>query len=268
MSLAELQVTRTDDIETWVVHDPPTRNAITSPSMIDSIVREVGRINGDQTVRCVIVTGAGGAFSSGGNVHDMVARRGMFSGGPYEQFQGYANGIHRVARAVSTCEVPLVAAVNGPAVGAGCDLALLCDLRIASTNAFFAENFVQLGLISGDGGAWLLTRLVGPARAAEMTLTGDRVDAATALEWGLVNAVSEPADLLREANALARRVAKNPSSSARLAKALLRRSADLSFDSVLELSGTMQALAHHTEAHRNATRAFADRSVNKASDVS
>ena len=112
------------------------------------------------------------------------------------QRNGYRHGIQQIPLALRRCEVPFIAAVNGPAVGAGCDLAMMCDLRIASTKAFFAESFVQLGIIPGDGGAWFLTRAIGPARAAEMALTGDRVDAATALEWGMVSRVVEPEDLL------------------------------------------------------------------------
>ena len=110
-------------------------------------------------------------------------------------------------------DVPIVAAVNGPAIGVGCDLVAMCDLRIASTTAVFAESFVKLGLIPGDSGAWLLQRATGLPRAAEMTLTGDAIDAETAHAWGLVSRVVEPDKLLPEATALANRIATNPLNS-------------------------------------------------------
>lgn len=261
MDSATLKVTAAGGVETWIIDDPATRNAITSPSMMQSIVDAVERVNEDDDVRCVILTGAGTTFSSGGNVHAMAARTGMFAGTPHVQYRSYAHGIQRVARAVTTCEVPLIAAINGPAIGAGCDLALMCDLRIASTSASLAESFVQLGLIPGDGGAWLLTQLIGPARAAEMALTGDRVDAAVALEWGLVSGVSAPESLMTDAMSLAQRVAKNPGSATRMAKKLLRRSLTDSFDSVLDLSGALQPIAHHTPEHAEAVNALSRKLV-------
>src|SRR5690606_7773855 len=179
-------------------------------------------------------------------------------GGPYELRDGYRGGIQRIPRALYHCEVPVVAAVNGPAVGAGCDLAVMCDLRVASSNAWFAERFVQLGIIPGDGGAWLLTKAIGPARAAEMALTGDRVTSDQALEWGLVNQVVEPEELLGAARVLAARIAKNPPHSVRMAKRLLRESQHQSLESLRELSAAMQALAHHTEDHREALAAFGE----------
>ncbi len=135
---------------------------------------------------------------------------------------GYKRGIQRVAKVMWECEVPLIAAVNGPAYGAGCDTTCLCDIRFASTHATFAENFVRVGLIPGDGGAWLLPRQIGLSRAAEMTFTAEPVDAVTALEWGLVSKVVEPDELLPEAQALAARIAQNPPRQLRMAKRLLR----------------------------------------------
>lgn len=254
-----LLITRDDAIETWTLNSPETRNAISSDDMIDALVDAVDRVNRDTSVRVIILTGAGSAFSAGGNVKDMAAGVGLFGGASHQQRAGYRDGIQRIPRALYTCEVPIVAAVNGPAVGAGCDLSLMCDLRIASTSAFFAESFVKLGIIPGDGGAWLLPRIVGSARAAEMALTGDRVDAATALEWGIVSRVVEPDQLLTQAIELARRVAVNPPIAVRMAKKLLREAQHQSLDQLLELSAAMQAIAHHTDDHREAVTAFLER---------
>ncbi|WP_440220948.1 crotonase/enoyl-CoA hydratase family protein [Dietzia sp. MNB45] len=259
MTTAPLLVERADHIETWTMNLPDSRNPISDPAIVDALCDQVATVNGDHDVRAVVLTGAGSAFSAGGNVKDMVDRAGMFGGSPYELRDGYRRGIQRIPRALYHCEVPVVAAVNGPAVGAGCDLAVMCDLRVASTRAWFAESFVQLGIIPGDGGAWLLTKAIGPARAAEMALTGDRVKAEQAAAWGLVNEVVEPDQLLEAAHTLAARVAKNPPHSVRMAKKLLRESQHQSLESLLELSAAMQALAHHAEDHRVALAAFGDK---------
>ncbi|MEV4463851.1 crotonase/enoyl-CoA hydratase family protein [Micromonospora echinofusca] len=252
-------VERDGHVETWTINLPEARNPISGDDVIDALVARVDAVNADRTVRAVVLTGAGSAFSAGGNVKDMAERVGLFGGAPHELRDGYRRGIQRIPRAMYACDVPLIAAVNGAAVGAGCDLALMCDLRIASERAFFAESFVKLGIIPGDGGAWLLPRAVGAARAAEMALTGDRVDAATALEWGLVSRVVPHGELLTEARRLADRVAANPPHAVRMAKKLLREAQHQSLDSILELSAAMQALAHQTRDHEEAVRAFLDR---------
>lgn len=254
-----LLVERDGHVETWTMNLPEIRNPISAPDVIEALVDNVARVNHDHEVRAVILTGAGPAFSAGGNVKDMVDRNGMFGGSPYELRDGYRNGIQRIPLALYHCQVPVIAAVNGPAVGAGCDLTMMCDMRVASEKAWFAESFVGLGIIPGDGGAWLLTKTVGPARAAEMALTGDRVTADVALEWGLVNEVVAPEELMAAARKLAGRVAKNPPHSVRMAKKLLRESQHQSLESLLELSAAMQALAHHTEDHREALAAFAEK---------
>lgn len=252
-------VERRGHVETWTLNRPEERNPISSADVVEALAGCVDRVNTDAGVRAVVLTGAGSAFSAGGNVKHMAERSGMFGGTPHEQREGYRYGIQQIPLAMYRCDVPVVAAVNGPAVGAGCDLALMCDLRIASERAFFAESFVKLGIIPGDGGAWFLPRLVGPARAAEMALTGDRVDAATALEWGLVSQVVPPEELLPAAHALAGRVAVNPPHAVRMAKKLLRESQQQSLAGLLELSAAMQALAHHTADHHEAVTAFVEK---------
>lgn len=250
---------REGHVEIWTLDLPAQRNPITGDDMVSAVVSAVADVNADSEVRCVILTGAGPAFSAGGNIKDIREGRGYFGAEPFHAAEGYRAGIQRVPRALHSCEVPLIAAVNGPAVGAGCDLALLCDLRIASTRATFAESFVKLGLIPGDGGAWLLPRIVGNARAMEMTFTGEAVDAATALAWGLVSQVVEPDDLLDAARALAARITVNPPLAVRMAKRLIREAQHQRLDDTLELSAALQALAHHTHDHKEAVAATADR---------
>ncbi len=262
VSASPLRIEQEGHVQTWTIDLPEQRNPITGLDVIEALEGAVAAANDaaqDGSLRVVILTGAGSAFSAGGNIKAMRDGEPPFGGPVPGSREGYRRGVQRIPPAMARLEVPIIAAVNGPAVGAGCDLAVMCDLRVASTRAFFAESFVQLGIIPGDGGAWFLTRLVGPARAAEMALTGDRVDAATALEWGIVNAVVEPEELLDAAHTLADRVAKNPPYAVRMAKALLTDAPDVPLRAHLESAAAMQAVAHTTQDHREAVAAFLEK---------
>lgn len=248
-----------DHIVTLTLNRHETRNAISDDEMIQAIEDATQKINNDRNVRAAIITGAGSAFSSGGNVKDMRDKAGMFDGTPAELRDGYRNGIQRIPRAIYDLEVPIIAAVNGPAIGAGCDLTLMCDMRIASDKALFAESFVKVGLIPGDGGAWFLPRVVGLSRANEMAYTGDPVDAATALAWGLVSQVVAPEELLPAALRLAGRIAVNPPTALRMTKRLIKESQHARLDTLLEMSASLQALAHQTEDHAEAVRAIIEK---------
>ncbi|MFD1812662.1 crotonase/enoyl-CoA hydratase family protein [Rhodococcus gannanensis] len=254
-----IEISRDGDIVTWTLNRPETRNVISEPDMVAAFEDAVAAVNADRTVRVVVLAANGPAFSSGGNVKHMRDRVGMFGGAPAELRDGYRGGIQRIPKVLYHCEVPVIAAVGGPAIGAGCDLALMCDMRVASTAAKFAESFVKLGIIPGDGGAWLLPRAVGLARAAEMAFTGDAIDAETALDWGLVSRVVEPDELLPTARALAERVAVNPPQALRMTKKLIREGQHQSLESLLELSAAMQALAHHTRDHHEAVAAMLEK---------
>lgn len=236
----------------WTLNLPDQRNPITGEAMVAALVDAARQADDDDQVRCVVLTGAGTAFSSGGNIKDMAAGRGYFGADPATIAAGYRDGIQAITRAMTGLRTPIVAAVNGPAIGAGCDLAMMCDLRIASADAVFAESFVKLGLIPGDGGAWLLPRIIGHARASEMALTGDPVDADTALQWGMVSRVVGPDELRSAAHDLAQRVARNPPVAVQMTKSLLREGSRMTLEQVLQLSATMQAITHHTQDHRTA----------------
>lgn len=240
------------------LNEPDTRNAI-SPAIVEAIVSYCDRINRDMSVSCLIVTGAGESFSSGGNVKDMRDRKGLFGGSPAEVRRGYQHGIQRIPVAMYNLEVPAIAAVNGHAVGAGCDLSLMCDIRICSENAEFAESFMRVGLVSGDGGGWFLPRVVGLARAMEMTFTCDFIKAEKALAWGLVSQVAPRADLLPEAWKIARKIAAHPPHSIRLNKKLVRDAGQMALGSHLEMASAMQALTQHTEDQQEAVAAFLEK---------
>lgn len=246
-------------VRTWTLNRPETRNPISEPEMIEALEDAVLDANRDPGVRAIVLTGAGTAFSSGGNVKDMANKEGMFAGGPAGLRTAYRDNIQRIPRAMHALEVPVIAAVNGPAVGAGCDLTAMCDVRIASENAYFAESFVKLGIVPGDGGAWFLHRLIGPARAAEMVLLGEPVGAQQALEWGLVSRVVPADHLLDTATELAQGIAANPPGAVRMAKKLLREAPQQSLDSFLELTAAFQALAHSSSDHDEALSAFLER---------
>ena len=145
-------------VVTLTLNAPDERNALSNQSQWDEIVAACERIARDQSVKVLILTGAGSAFCAGGNVKDMRDKKGIAGGTPYAISEGYRHGIQGIPLALYNLDVPTIAAVNGAAIGAGCDLACMCDIRIASSKAKFAESFVKLGIIPGDGGAWLLPR--------------------------------------------------------------------------------------------------------------
>lgn len=244
-----LDITTSGPTQVWTINLPNVGNAITDSSFICAFEAAVDAVNANTAVRAVILTGQGNIFSAGGNVKEMADRTGMFGLDALDQRRAYIDGIQRIPRALSRLEVPLIGAINGPAIGAGCDLAMMCDMRVASERASFAESFVQIGIIPGDGGTWFLPRAIGYERAAEMTLTGDRVDAVTALDWGLVGRVVPHDNLLPEARLLAERIVKNPPHALRMAKRLLQESRTGSLESVLALAAAMQPLAHRDPEH-------------------
>ena len=249
---------RDGGIVTLTLNEPATRNAI-SEGIIRELVEHVRAINEDLTVACVVLTGAGEGFSSGGNVKEMREKKGVFAGTPAEIRRSYWHGVQQIPLAMYDLEVPSIAAVNGAAIGAGCDLSLMCDIRLAARSAVFAESFMRVGLVSGDGGAWYLPRVVGASKAYELTFTGDFVDAGEAVRIGLASRVVDDAELMSEAMKLARRIAAHPSHSLRLTKRLLRDSQQVSLPIALEMASSAQALVQHTHDQHEAVLAFTEK---------
>ncbi|MFP3942300.1 MAG: crotonase/enoyl-CoA hydratase family protein [Alphaproteobacteria bacterium] len=243
-------------VATLTFNRPDARNALGAPGDGDLAAELCGRINANREIRCAILTGSGTAFSAGGNLKAMREQAGMFEGPGTAIADSYRTNVHRLVRAFWNLEVPLIAAVNGPAIGLGNDIACMADTRIAADTARFGATFLKIGLVPGDGGAWLLPRVIGMARAAELLYTGEIVGAETAREWGLVSRVVPAADLMAEARALAAKIAAQPPDVLRMTKRLLRESMRADFDTIMELSAASQALAHHTEDHREALDAF------------
>ncbi len=250
---------QSDGIVTLTMNRPDERNALSDDGQFQEFVDVCDRINRDTDVRAVILTGAGKAFCAGGNVKNMRERARGQPDTPFAIRGRYKHGIQRIPLALYELEAPTIAAVNGAAIGAGCDLACMCDIRIASEHAKFAESFVKLGIIPGDGGAWLLPRAVGMSNAARMAFTGDVVDARQALAMGLVSEVVAADRLMAAAREIAARIAANPPHALRLTKRLLREGQHVRLDTLLELSAAFQSLAHYTEDHKEAVEAFFDK---------
>jgi len=238
---------------------PESLNALGAPGDGDAVAAVCEQVNADEGVRCVVLTGAGRAFSAGGDVKAMKAREGAFAGSGVAIRDGYRRNIHRIVRSIYGLEVPAIAAVNGAAIGLGCDVACMTDIRLCAENSRFGVTFLKLGLIPGDGGAWLLPRTIGMSRAAELLFTGDVIDAATALAWGLVSRVVPAEELVDEALALANRIAAQPPHALRLAKSLLRQGQTASYDTLMEMSAAAQAISHLTEDHMEGVDAILER---------
>lgn len=254
-----LKTQRDGPVITLTINRAETMNPLGAPGDGDEFASLCRELNRDISVRCVVLTGEGRAFSAGGDVKAMRDKTGTFGGTPPAISDGYRENIHVMLRALYGLRVPLIAAVNGPAIGLGCDVACLADMRIASASAKFGVTFLKLGIIPGDGGTWILPRVIGPARAAELFYTGDVIDAATALEWGLVSRVVEPEALMDEARALAMRVAAQPPHALRQAKMLLRQGQQISYDSALELAANTQAMMHLTKDHEEGVAALLEK---------
>lgn len=235
------------------------RNALTGTTLVDDIVNTIGWANTETDVRVLVITGAGAAFSAGGNIKEMRDRTGAFAGNVAEVEAIYRNGIQRMPLAVHTCEVPVIAAVNGPAIGAGCDLACMCDIRIGSEKTVFGETFVNLGIIPGDGGGWFLQRLIGYQRAAEMTLTGRLIKADEARDMGLLFDLVTSDGLMERTLEMAREMAAKPPQALRYTKRLLKQAQRMDLPEFLDLCATYQGICHNTEDHGEAVRAFLEK---------
>lgn len=242
-----------DGVATITFNRPDSLNAFNS-QMIRETTDAFKQSGRDQGTRCVLITGAGKGFSSGQDLKEVQDRDGDFTIADHLR-----EGYNRLVQSMVTLEKPIVGAVNGVAAGAGCGVALACDIRIASEKASFMLAFSRVGLIPDTGSTWLLTRLIGYARAYEMAITADRVPAEKALAWGLVNQVA-PAEQLDEiARAWALRLAEGPTRAFGLTKRAMLRSFNLTLDEALEYEAMLQNAAAQTEDNREGVQAFLEK---------
>ena len=258
-SLTDSVLTLNGAVVTLAFNRHDVRNALTGTAITDDIVATVEWINNTPQIAVLIITGNGSAFSAGGNIKDMAERSGDFAGDVEELEQRYRQGIQRIPKVLYRCEVPVIAAVNGPAIGAGFDIANMCDIRIAATTAKFGETFINLGIIPGDGGAWFMQRVIGYQQAAELTFTGKIVDAQQAKAMGVVLSVVPPESLLEEAQALATEIATKPTHAVRMTKRLMKMAQRTQLDDFLDICATFQGMCHNNPEHLEAVNALMDK---------
>lgn len=220
----------------------------------------------DEDVRVILLTGAGKAFCAGGDIKSMRSGKGFLHGNTSDQelvALDYKKClweiIHRIPLTLESMEKPVIAAINGPAMGAGLDMALMCDIRIASEKAVLAESYINVGLVPGDGGAFFLPRLVGLAKALELLLTGDSIDANEALRIGLVNKVVPSAELEEKSWAMAQKIAQKSPQAARFIKRLIYQGLDSNLKTALDAVSSHMAIIACTEDHKEALTAFLEK---------
>ena len=257
-----------EGITTLTLNDPERRNAF-GGEMVNTLVACLKRFRDDDEGKVLIITGAGKSFCAGGNVKMMdetARKRSETDAPPYDpiaQRDSYRKGVQRIPVLFSEIDKPVIAAVNGAAAGAGFDLTLMCDIRIAGEHARFGAVFCKIGLAPGDGGAFFLPRIVGIEKACELIFTGDIIDAQEALRIGMVSRVVPNDALLDEARALAARMANGATLALKMAKRAIYRGLHQTLDESLELMALMQSMLHGTEDHREGVRAFTEKRAPK-----
>jgi len=247
-ALEAITVDRQGDVLTVTLDRPERKNAI-DRRMASELLAELDATSRDATVRAVVITGAGGAFCSGADLSSLHGR---------DAANGLAHmrDIHRVATLLHELPQPTIARIAGVAAGAGLNLALGCDLTLASTEARFSQIFARRGLSTDFGGAWLLPRLIGLHRAKELALLGDIVDATEAERLGLVNRVVAPDELDALVDDWAARLAAGPPIALTQTKRMLNRSFETSFEAQLDAESTAQAYNFSTRDTAEAMSAF------------
>ncbi len=252
MGYETILVDRADGVATVTLNRPEARNAI-DVRMREELVGAFDELEADETARAIILTGAGGHFCAGGDVKTMVTRHTAADG------RARVELLNRFVLRLFNFPKPTLAMVDGFAVGAGCNIALGCDIVIASDRARFGEVFAKIGLVPDGGGTWLLPRLVGLAKAKELVFTADIIDAAEALRIGLVNRVVPAGELVSTTRTLAARIAAGPPGTLALAKSLLNGGTTTGLAGALELEAFAQGQAISSEDHAEGVRAFLEK---------
>lgn len=242
-----------DGVATLTLNNPEKKNAF-SAEMLDECQAAFLRAASDAAARVIVLTGAGEAFCAGGDVSNMgrqitpVERKAHL----WERMQG-------VPRIMERIDKPIIGMINGDAVGGGMDVAMMCDMRIASEKARFSEGYVRLGLVPGDGGAYYLPRLAGIAKALELLLTGDFVDATEAARIGIVNRAVPQDKLAEETYGLARRIASRPPLAVRMTKRLTYQSVRTDLSTALDIASSHVVVIQQSADHKEAVQAFREK---------
>ena len=258
-----LLTARENGVLTLTLNRPERKNSI-SPELREELLAALDEARTDDEVRCVVITGAGDAFCSGVDLGRSKVTEGAAKAEPQKPDlrairEAMKRGMQRVIRSIWELDKPVVAAVNGVAAGGGAQLALVCDLVVASDNARFIEIFVKRGLAVDSGGGWLLPRLVGLAKAKELVFFGDPISAADAHATGLINKVVPADQLAAETREWAERLARGPTRSIGASKTLLNRALETDLGTALEEEATAQAFVSQTRDFSEGVRAFAEK---------
>ncbi|MCZ6728848.1 MAG: enoyl-CoA hydratase-related protein [SAR324 cluster bacterium] len=242
-------------IATITLNRPEKLNAFT-PDMLEAWLAAYRECRDSDAVNVVVLTGAGRGFCSGGD----VARMGdSADASPMDAKTRLASSVQQLPLTLAEMDKPVLAAVNGVATGAGMDVALMCDMRIAAESARFAETYVKIGIVPGAGGAYFLPRLVGYTKALEMLLTGDFVDAQEALRIGLVNQVVPDDQLMEKTYELARKISSNAPLSVRLIKRAMVQGLSMDLRSHLDQISSHMGVVRGSEDHKEALAAFKEK---------
>lgn len=251
-SLVSIDADRSTGVSIITLNNPDRLNSL-GAQMLQDLGDALGSVANDDEVRAVILTGAGKAFCSGADTDELI---GGSSDGPHKPGPEGAEGLrrgfkaaHRVILSAYNMEKPVIAAVNGSAVGAGFDLACACDIRIAAKSARFMAAYTHVGLFPGYGGTWLYPRLLGSAKAAELMFTGDFMYVDEAEKLGFLNAVTEDDELLEAAMNMATKIASGPPIATRLAKMMMRRGTSIDLETSLEMSAAVEAITLSSKDH-------------------
>jgi enoyl-CoA hydratase len=251
MTYANLLLTREDGIGTVTINRPEVMNAL-NIAVFQELYRMFTEIEKDPEIRVVILTGAGKAFVAGVDIREM-------KDSDSSSIRKFIKIARRAGDAVYNLSKPVIAAVNGYAFGGGNELALACDLIIASENAQFGQQEINLGIVPGGGAIQRLTRLVGMTKAKEIVYTGDVIDARTALEIGFINKVVPPEKLMDEARALARKLLVKSAVALSYAKKAFQTGADMTLAAGLDLDESYFARCFDTEDQKEGMQAFVER---------
>jgi 2-(1,2-epoxy-1,2-dihydrophenyl)acetyl-CoA isomerase len=253
----ELEIVKEGHLLWIYLNRPESFNAFTIP-MIHSLVEVLQAADFDNDIRCMILSGRGKHFCAGGDTKNMLAKSEMFQGEANELRERYQRGIQLIPKAFMHLSTPIVAMINGAAIGAGLDVTCMCDMRVASDNAKFGETFAKIGLIPGDGGTYFLQRIVGLAKAMELTLTGDIIKAQEASEMGLVNHVVKSEELEEKVRELANKVAQMPPIATQMAKKAIYHGSKTDLLSHLDMLAAYQGITQNSSDHFAALKAAKD----------
>lgn len=244
----------------WItLNQPEKRNAI-SLEMANSLVEVLQHADFDKDVRVIVLTGKGECFSAGGDVKAMISKTGMFEGEANDLRFQYMKGLQRVPLTIESLSTPIVALVNGHAIGAGCDLSFMCDIRIAHKDVKFGETFSKLGLVPGVGGTYFLQRLVGYGKAMEIFLTGKIFSAQQAYDWGALQILTtSQKESEKKCSELIEQLLENSPTAQGLTKSALKMGARMDLKSHLELLAAYQGIAQRTDDHFEGLKALEEK---------